>query len=73
MLDQVNKTRSPLRATRRGKPLADVIPPVPEAGGRDWIGSMAGTIEFLGDVVSPVIDVRDRLLGLGKIATLASR
>jgi prevent-host-death family protein len=59
LLDRVNKTKTPLRVTRRGKPIADVVPPAKESGKRDWIGSMAGTIKITGDIVSPVIDLED--------------
>lgn len=59
LLEQVNKTKTPLRVTRRGKPLADVIPASPNAGERAWIGSMAGTITIAGDIISPVIDIRE--------------
>lgn len=59
LLDQVNKTKKPLRVTRRGKPIADVVPPAAETADRDWIGSMRGTITITGDIVSPVIDLDD--------------
>jgi prevent-host-death family protein len=59
LLEEVQKTRIPLRVTRRGKPIADVIPAAPETDGRDWLGSMSGSIEITGDTVSPVIEIRD--------------
>lgn len=57
LLEEVNKTKTPLRVTRRGKPIADVIPASSEAEERSWIGSMAGSLEIVGDIVSPVIDI----------------
>jgi prevent-host-death family protein len=57
LLQEVSKTKTPLRVTRRGKPLADVIPASPEAEERSWIGSMSGTIDLVGDIVSPVIEI----------------
>jgi prevent-host-death family protein len=57
LLEEVSKTRTPLRVTRRGKAIADVIPASSETEERDWIGSMSDTIEIVGDIVSPVIDV----------------
>ena len=57
LLEEVSKTKTPLRVTRRGKPLADVIPASPEAEERSWIGSMSGTIDLVGDIVSPVIEI----------------
>jgi prevent-host-death family protein len=59
LLEEVSKTKTPLRVTRRGKPLADVIPASPEAEERSWIGSMSGTIDIVGDIVSPVIEIED--------------
>jgi prevent-host-death family protein len=57
LLEEVSKTRTPLRVTRRGKAIADVLPASLETEERDWIGSMSDTIEIVGDIVSPVIDV----------------
>ena len=57
LLEEVSKTKSPLRVTRRGKAIADVIPASPEAEERSWIGSMSDSIEIVGDIVSPVIDM----------------
>jgi len=59
LLDQVNKTKTPIRVTRRGKPVADVIPATEEAENSSWIGSMKGLMEITGDIVSPVIDLDD--------------
>ena len=57
LLEEVSKTKTPLRVTRRGKAIADVIPASSEAEERTWIGSMAGSINIVGDIVSPVIDM----------------
>jgi len=59
LLQEVSKTKTPLRVTRRGKAIADVVPASSEGGERSWIGSMAGSIEITGDIVSPVIDIED--------------
>ena len=59
LLEEVSKTKTPLRVTRRGKPIADVIPTSSEEDERGWIGSMSGSVDILGDVVSPVIDMED--------------
>ena len=58
LLDEVNKTKRPLRVLRRGKPIAEVIPALPDVEEKSWIGSMSGTMEITGDIVSPVIDIR---------------
>jgi prevent-host-death family protein len=57
LVDQVNKTKSPLRITRRGVPIAEVVPVSPETDRKNWLGSMAGTAEIIGDIVEPVIDL----------------
>jgi prevent-host-death family protein len=59
LLEQVNKTKTPLRVTRRGRPVADVVPPSADSGERDWIGSMSGSLEITGDIVSPVIETQE--------------
>ncbi len=59
LLEQVRKTKQPIRVTRFGKPVADVVPAVPAREPGDWLGSMADTLEILGDIVSPVIEETD--------------
>jgi prevent-host-death family protein len=41
--------------TKRGKPVAKLVP-IPDATARQVIGAMKGTIEILGDIVSPTGD-----------------
>jgi prevent-host-death family protein len=52
LLEQVQKTKNPIRITRFGKPIAEVVPVSPAAP-HDWMGSMKDSIEILGDIVSP--------------------
>jgi len=59
LLEQVRKTKKPIRITRFGKPVAEVVPPSPTKQKADWLGSMKGTFEIVGDIVSPVIDLND--------------
>jgi prevent-host-death family protein len=58
LLDQVEKTKKPIRVTRRGKVVAEVYPPSPVPTA-DWIGSMKGEIDVLGDIVGPASDESD--------------
>ncbi len=58
LLEEVNKTKQPIRITRRGKPVAEVVPVSPSRK-RRRLGSMAGTVKILGDIVSPVIDLNE--------------
>jgi prevent-host-death family protein len=55
LLEQVQKTKKPIRITRFGKPVAEVIPAVPDSRS-GWMGSMKGRMEILGDIVSPAND-----------------
>jgi prevent-host-death family protein len=58
VLETVRKTRKPIRITRFGKPLAEVVPPSPPPR-REWLGSMAGTVIILGDIISPTTEEDD--------------
>jgi prevent-host-death family protein len=51
ILDEVRKTRKPIRVTRFGKPVAEMIPPSPAEETRRRIGSMVGTGTIVGDIV----------------------
>jgi len=55
LLNEVQKTKSPLLVTRRGQPVAEVVPATP-ARSADWMGSMRGTMEIVGDIISPATD-----------------
>ncbi len=59
LLEQVRQTNKPLRITRFGKPIAEVVPASPDAGHGAWIGSMKDSMRILGDIVSPPVDETD--------------
>jgi prevent-host-death family protein len=59
VLEQVRRTHKPIRVTRFGKPVAEIVPPSPENQPKRVLGSMAGTAQILGDIVSPIIDPDD--------------
>lgn len=55
VLDRVKKTGEPLLITRRGVPVAQVVPPpAPELPKGSTFGCMAGTFEIVGDIVEPL-------------------
>jgi prevent-host-death family protein len=56
LIERVHKTRQPLRITRHGRPLAEVIPAGPDRK-RKFLGDMIGTAEIVGDIISPIIDL----------------
>jgi prevent-host-death family protein len=59
LLEEVDKTKVSLRVTRRGRPIAEVIPASPSVEERNWLGSMADCMQITGDVVSPVIEIQE--------------
>ena len=58
VLERVRKTRRPIRVTKFGEPIAEVVPPSPKPKKKPWLGSMAGTAHIVGDIVSPASDER---------------
>jgi prevent-host-death family protein len=56
LIEQVDKTRQPLRITRHGRPVAELIPAGPDRK-RKFLGDMVGTGKIVGDIVSPIIDL----------------
>jgi prevent-host-death family protein len=58
IVDQVHKTKKPIRITRRGVPVAELVPPTCVAP-KDWMGSMKDKMKILGDIVSPASDPDD--------------
>ena len=53
LIDRVYKTKKPLRITKFGKVVAEVVPPSPPKKRGNWLGFMKGTAEIVGDIVSP--------------------
>ena len=52
VMDRVNTTREPVVITKNGRPVAKLVPVEPAAS--DFLGCLAGTIEIVGDIESPV-------------------
>ena len=52
-LERVRRTGRPLRVTRFGTPVADIVPPTPEATRVGWLGSLRGTARIRGDITVP--------------------
>jgi prevent-host-death family protein len=59
ILERVRKTRRPVRITKFGKPIAEVVPPSEPAIKERVLGGMAGRIKILGDIVKPASDESD--------------
>lgn len=53
VLDRVRRTGRPLRVTRFGKPLADIVPPRPDRKASTWLGAMRGRGAMADDLIAP--------------------
>ena len=51
LLDKVAEDRQPLVITKHGKPVAQIVPMPQDV---DLFGSMRGSGEILGDIISPL-------------------
>jgi len=59
LLDRIARTGQSILITKKGKPLAQVLPPpVPERK-KSWLGSRGGSGKIVGDTVSPAVDADD--------------
>ena len=54
ILDEVYRTGQPVTILKRGKPVAQVIPPLPDIG-RYPQDALVGSVEIRGDIVAPVL------------------
>ena len=55
VLERVRRTGTPVLVTRRGTPVAEIVPPSPASVGGGWLGAMRGTATITGDLVEPVV------------------
>ena len=53
VLDRVHRTGTPIIVTRRGQPIAEVVPPSMASTANGWLGAMQGTAVIVGDLVAP--------------------
>ena len=53
VVEEVRRTGTPIRITRFGKPVAELVPAKPEKK-KNWLGSMKGKMEIVGDIVAPI-------------------
>jgi prevent-host-death family protein len=58
LLDEVAATGEVITVLKHGKPVAQLVPAVPRATGHPQ-DDLAGTVEFLGDVMGPVLAPED--------------
>ena len=56
ILENVRITKTPVRITRFGKPVAEIVPPTGVTDRAQLMDSMKGKMKFLGDIVSPATE-----------------
>lgn len=54
ILDQVNSTRETVTILKRGKPVAQLVPPVQQESGYPQ-DDLRGSVRILGDIEAPVL------------------
>ncbi len=59
VLQRVKRTGRPIRITRFGEPIAEVVPPAPPEPQAEWMGSMRGQVTIEGDIVGSAVEPRD--------------
>lgn len=59
VLERVRRTGTSIIVTRRGEPVAEIVPPSAASTGNAWLGSMRGTATITGDIVSPASSFAD--------------
>ena len=53
VMDQVRATREPVIITKRGRPVAKLVPV--DRRGDDIFGCLKGVVEIVGDIESPLV------------------
>lgn len=56
LLDRVKRTGQPILVTRKGEPVAQVIPPPPPERPGAWLGSFASSGKIVGDIIAPALE-----------------
>jgi prevent-host-death family protein len=59
VMDRVRRTGRPVRVTRYGRPIADVVPASAPAPGRRALGFLAKLTDVGDDIVSPAATPRE--------------
>lgn len=59
VLERVRRTGTSVIVTRRGVPIAEVIPPFNGSTNAGWLGAMRGTATITGDLVSRASESTD--------------
>jgi prevent-host-death family protein len=57
IMEQVRTTREPVLITKRGQPLAKLVPA--EKTSDDFIGRLEGIVTLVGDIESPIVPLEE--------------
>jgi prevent-host-death family protein len=57
LMDEVRTTREPVLITKKGRPVAKLVPA--ESQPEDIFGCLKGEIQIVGDIESPVVPLED--------------
>ncbi len=53
LLSRVKRTGKPILVTRKGEPVAEIIPPPLPEKPETWLGSFRGSGRIVGDIIEP--------------------
>jgi prevent-host-death family protein len=56
LLEELRRTRQPLLITKRGRPIAQVVPPPAELEPTSWRGCMRDRGTILADLLEPAVE-----------------
>ena len=59
LMDEVQATREPVLITKRGRPVARLVPAEVPKKSDDIFGCLRGVIQISGDIESPVVPLQD--------------
>ena len=57
VLRRVRTTGQTVRITRRGEPVADIVPPGSPERPAGWLGSMSDRVRITGDITTPTSEL----------------
>ena len=61
VLEEVRRRGRPIQVTRRGMPVAEIVPPSRPVAAARQLGAAAGTFRIVGDIMAPAADPGDRI------------
>ena len=59
LLAKVKRTGKPILVTRKGEPIAQIVPPPAPKKPTSWLGALSETGRITGDIVSPVVSAKE--------------